>query len=205
MLGSALLLATSVAVSATPKITAETTQDGLHRVDGSVMAGAWIKPGFDLSHYTKIMVLPAGMTFKDVKRSSGEYPLTDAQKKTLQDTVLDVFGEELGKVERFTVTSEPGPDVLLLRGAILDVVSRVPPERIGRGATFLRTLGEATFIVELRDSSSGEILARAAERRALSPAFVQKSNKVTNTAEVRDAARKWAGELRRQMQEFERL
>jgi len=210
VLGSALLLAATVATSATPTIqsgpTAEITQDGLYRVDGSVLKGAWIKPGLELEHYTKIMVAPAGMTFKDVKRTSNsEYPLSDEQKATLRATVLEVFGEELAKAKRYTVTTQPGPDVLLVRGAMLDVVSRVPPQPIGRGASFVRTLGEATFIVELRDSTTGEILARAAERRAVSPRFVQRSNSVNNLAEVRDAARRWAGSLREQMDQFEKL
>ena len=210
VLASALLMAASVANATTPMIqtgpTAEITQDGLHRVDGAVMKGAWIKPGLELAHYTKIMVAPAGMTFKDVKRTSNsEYPLSDEQKKTLQETVLEVFGEELGKAKRYTVTTAPGPDVLLVRGAMLDVVSRVPPQPIGRGTSFVRTLGEATMIVELRDSTSGEILARAAERRSVSPRFVQRSNSVSNLAEVRDAARQWAGDLREQMDQFEKL
>lgn len=210
VLGSVLLLAASIATSATPTIqtgpTAEITQDGLSRIDGSVMKGAWVKPGVDLARYTKIMVVPSGITFKEVKRhANGEFPLSDEQKQTLQETVIEVFNEELAKAKRYTVTTQPGPDVLLVRGAMLDVVSRVPPEPIGRGASFVRTLGEATLIVELRDSTTGETLARAAERRAVSPSFVQRSNKVNNRAEVRDAARRWAGSLREQMDQFEKL
>ena len=40
--------------------------------------------------------------------------------------------EELANSERFTLTDTPGPDVLILTGTLLDIVSLVPPERGGR-------------------------------------------------------------------------
>jgi len=50
----------------------------------------------------------------------------------------EAFLKELGNVERFEIVTEPGPDVLMIKGAMLDVVSRVPPE----------PLGQATLLIE---------------------------------------------------------
>jgi hypothetical protein len=92
--------------------------------------------------------------------------------------------------------------VLLLDASLIDVVSRVPPEPIGRGRIFLRAVGEATLVLELRDSESNEILARAVDRRAAESAFPRESVSITNWAEVRRIAKTWAQTLRRR---FERV
>ncbi len=85
------------------------------------------------------------------QRGATEFPLTDEQKARLQKTLREAFLKELGNVERFEIVTEPGPDVLMIKGAMLDVVSRVPPE----------PLGQATRLIELVDSQSGTVLARA--------------------------------------------
>jgi hypothetical protein len=95
--------------------------------------------------------------------------------------------------------------VLVVWGGVLDIASRIPPEPVGRGASFVRTLGEATLVVELRDSMTDEVVARAVDHRSVSPAFVRRSTSVSNEAEVRNAARRWAADLRRQLDEFARL
>lgn len=210
LLSGILLASISISATAAPKVQtgmlAEVTYDGLHRVDVRTMKKAWAKPQLDLTQYTKIMVLPTAMTFKDAdKRSRSEFPLNQHQKDTLKETVLSVFIEELGKSERYTLTNEPGPDVLQIQAAILDIVSRVPPEPVGRGGFVLSSLGDATLVVELRDSMSDEILARAVDRRSVSPAFPQRSSSVNNLAEVRYSARKWATQVRRHLDEFTKL
>jgi Protein of unknown function (DUF3313) len=165
----------------------ETTADGLNRVDHSQMAKAWLKPGVDFSRYTKIMVKPVVVSFKN----RVEYPLSAEQQQKLRDTVEKAFTKELGK--RFELTQTPGSDVLLLQGALADVESYIPPDpSIGRSAVILKRLGQATLVAELRDSMSGEALARTVDRRELSYAFPQKSDSVFNLGEVEDAARDWA-------------
>jgi hypothetical protein len=54
-----------------------------------------------------------------------------------------------------------------------------------------------TLIAELRDSDSGQILARAADHKnASSSSFMTWTNSVTNTAEARRIMRSWAQTLR---------
>ena len=96
---------------------------------------------------------------------------------------------------------EPGPDTLIIRGALHDIVSQVPPDIIGRGEIYLSSVGEATLIIEAVDSLSGEVIFRAIERRAAQRPGGQAimSNTVTTWAEVRRLARRWASNLREGM------
>jgi uncharacterized protein DUF3313 len=206
------LLATAAALAnATPRIQtgpdAEVTEDGLHRIDGGTLAHAWARPGIDLSKYDKILLLPAEMTFREVKdpglqRDSSNFPLDDNQREALRDTIQNAFVTELGKSQRFTITDQPGPGVLEIRGAILDVVSHVPKQPIGRGVVFVKTLGEATLVLELRDSQTHQVLACAIDRRAAQPAFPTRASSVTTLADVRNAAHSWANQLRRRLDAF---
>ena len=109
-----------------------------------------------------------------------------------------VFTEELERSEHFTITDELGPDTLIINGALHDIVSRVPPESAGRSEIWLDSLGEATLIIELRDSLSNEVIYRAVERRAVQGAGNQMilSGTATNWGEVRRWARRWAVRLR---------
>jgi hypothetical protein len=94
---------------------------------------------------------------------------------------------------------------LLIRGALLDVVSFAPPEEsMGiRDSVYLSSVGEATLVIELRDSITEAILARAVDRRAAESAFeFRESNRVNNTQEVRRLAGTWARLLRDQLDEY---
>ena len=110
----------------------------------------------------------------------------------------------MARSERFTIVDEAGPDVLLIRGALLDVVSYVPPDNIsGRVHVFLSSVGEATLVIELRDSITNAILARAIDRGAAEDmGGWSKSNRVTNTAEVRRLVRRWGRSLREGLEGF---
>jgi hypothetical protein len=186
---------------------AEVTFDGLNRVDNSAFTDAWADPDIDFSRYDKFIAGGAQFEFRAVKKTSrttrtgnrtDEFWIDDASKAKLEEVVSAVFQEELAKSERFTETDTPGSDVIILRGALHDIVSRVPPEYIGRSDIYLSSVGEATIVLEVVDSMSGEVIARAVERRAAQRPGGQMmlANTVTTWAEVRRMARGWATKLR---------
>ena len=186
---------------------AETTFDGLVRIDNARFAGAWIDPDIDLRQYTKIIPGGAEFEFRSVQKMSAsmarranerEFWISDSNKQRLVDTVTEVFEEELQKSKYFTVTDEPGPDALIIIGGLHDIVSQVPPEDVGRSEVWLRSVGEATLVIELRDSLSNEVVYRAVERRAAENVGNQmiRANTATTWAEVRRWARRWAVRLR---------
>jgi hypothetical protein len=186
---------------------AETTFDGLVRIDHSRFTNAWIDPEIDLTQYTKILPGGAEFQFRNVQKMSAmqarrtnenEFWISESQRERLVEVVSGVFDEELQRSEHFTITDEPGADTLIIVGALHDIVSRVPPDIIGRGEIYLSSLGEGTLVIELADSLSGEVIFRAVDRRAIESVGSQmiRSNSASTWGEVRRWARRWATRLR---------
>jgi hypothetical protein len=195
---------------------AEVTHDGLVRVQKSVVDAAWVKPTLDLTPYKKLMVASQGVSFRKLEpvsefqaRRETQFPVKEENKERLSRELKAAFDAEFMKLERYELVTQPGPDVLLLVGAIIDVVSNIPPDvdsaRFGRGGVYLTSIGDATLVMELRDSESGEILARAADRRAAESPFAFEVNNVTAWTEVRRLASYWASLLRRRLEEIEKV
>lgn len=189
---------------------AEVTFDGLYPVKGGTADAAWARQGVDISQYSKIMLQGVGIEYRPGGESGRLYSttsraehfeLTDKQKRKFEAVLRDAFLEELGNSEHFTIVDEPGPDVLLIRGGLLDVVSFVPPEPLGRSEIYLSRVGEATLVLEIRDSVSEAIFVRAVDRRAAENAArgFSQSNRVSNTAEVRRMVKVWARLLRERL------
>lgn len=204
LVGCAVLAACSAPI---PVIDTDApTYDGMVPVRDSGMKEAWVKPDINLSSYRQILLVPVEVQFRAVRAAAGtslyrsqdrEFPLRDVDKQRLVDTVTEVFREELAKSRTMTLTTQPGPDVLLVRTSLLDIVSNVPPEEAGRSEIFLDEVGEATLVLELLDAPSGETLARAVDRRAADPVDYGGTNvsRVTSVqawTEVRRVARRWA-------------
>ena len=193
---------------------AELSFDGLHKVDNSQADVAWARPDFDLSGYSKILPVSAGIEYRQVKNKGktmmtrsqgGPYFIDDKSRRQFEALVAEVFTEEMQKLKRYEIVDEPGPDVLMVHGGLLDVISYVPPDPIGgRSYIFLSSVGEATLVLELRDSETGTILARSVDRRAaetIGDTFSH-SNSVTNSAEARMLIRHWATRLREGLDGF---
>jgi hypothetical protein len=108
----------------------------------------------------------------------------------------DVFAEQL-EAAGFDVVNYVGEDVLILRPAIVDLDVSAPDVRSAGGSrTYTASGGAATLYVELFDSLSGDIIGRAADRRASGRGgFATRSNRVTNRADARREFRVWADRL----------
>ena len=208
---AALLLCTACSTSPTFQSgpDAEVTFDGLTSMKGTVLDSVWARTDFDVAGYTKVMLEGLGVEFRPVtgpysgrggmssvgtvRSSQTEFPMDEATQQLFIQEIRGAFVEELGKSDTFELVDEPGPDVLKLRVGLYDVVSHVPPETMGRSRIFLRSVGEASLVLELRESQSNAILIRAVDRRAADrPGQGIESNRVTNPAEVRRLGRRWA-------------
>jgi len=183
------------------------TFDGLYPVKNTWADAAWARPDVDLSQYTKIMLQGVGVEYRPggesgrsyMSRSQGgPFEVSEKQKAAFEQVMREAFIDELAKSEHFSLVDEPGPDVLLIRGALLDVVSYVPPETTGaRDKIFLSRVGEATLVLELRDSITEAIMARGVDKRAAEDfSAMRESNRVNNRSEVRQLARTWGRLLR---------
>jgi len=207
MLVASLLVLTACAGERTIDRTAELTFDGLAPIKNSSFSEAWADPDIDFGQYNKIMLGDAQFEFRAVKKTSSstamrrnstsEFWIDDANRAKLIETVTAVFAEELANTKGFTITDKPGPDTLVLVGALHDIVSRVPPELIGRGDIYLTSLGEATLVLQAMDSLSGETIYRAVDRRRIERmGGAIQANSVTTWSEVRRWAQRWAVRLR---------
>ena len=190
----------------------EETFDGLSPVRGTIMDRVWARRDIDLTGYSKIMLQPIGVEFRDspgpysgragaaqrARRSDQtEFALDEQTRMLFVEEISSAFRQELELSEVFTIVNEPGPDVLLIRVGLLDVVSRVPPETAGRSRIFIDRVGEATLVLEIHASESQAIFVRAVDRRAAERrGTMVESNRVTNRAEVRRLGRRWGGILR---------
>ncbi|MCC5794719.1 MAG: DUF3313 family protein [Chromatiales bacterium] len=172
----------------------------------------WLESPPEPGVYRRVAVEAEPFDYRDVPPvarnlrippNRSEFPISERDREELERLVVEIFREELGRSERFALSDEsaaPAADLLLVRVRLLDVISRVPPEPAQRSRTFIDSVGEATLVLELVDSTSGSVLARAADRRSAEPAGspgpggfrALRSSRVTAWQEVRRATRRWA-------------
>ncbi len=195
---------------------ADVTFDGLNEIIDPRVGKAWARADLDLSGYAKILFDGVDIEYRPGGEKTSRsrpsvstdthYQISEQGKQRFQQALTTAFVQEMGKSTKYTLVTEPGPDVLIVRAGVLDVVSYAPPDdRPGRGNVYLRRLGEATLVAELHDGESDAILARIVDRRAAEPAGMnlQQSNNVQNASEVRRVATYWAFSLREALDNFE--
>ncbi|MCW8846521.1 MAG: DUF3313 domain-containing protein [Gammaproteobacteria bacterium] len=153
---------------------AETTFDGLVRVNNTSMNKVWVRPDIDLNSYSKVMPVIAETRYASVRSTSvsvarkmgqDNFALSDDEKMRFQAAVNEIFLAEFAKSQKFQLVDQPGEDVLLVKVELLDVASSVPPQNLGRETIYVRKIGEAGLLLELYDSQSNQVLARASDKR----------------------------------------
>ncbi len=205
MIIRALLLAVLVC-ACTPQpllpVTAPTTDlDGLESVSSKYFGAAFIRPGADFSRYQEILVSGSELAFKTPDRTKQQFPLSTEQKDRFR-TLLDAqFAEKLADLNNLRLTDAVGPDALAVQVRVQDILATVPPQAVGKsgwGSLSLRALGEATLVIELSDSESGEILARVYDRQAIEGVAVAQNQAapITRWEDVEALCKKWASTVR---------
>jgi hypothetical protein len=180
----------------------ELSYDGLQRRDSKVFEHLWVRKYFDVRSYHKVIFKSPHIEYRPVMKgqtgAEAGVALTQRQKDSLFDILNKAFQSELAKSKFFQLTTEPGPDVLLIRGDLLDVVSHVPANASGKNDLLqVAEVGEATLVMELYDSESDSIMVRAIER------VVAKRDPgaapSTAAEAVQQTATQWASILRERM------
>jgi hypothetical protein len=178
--------------------------DGLVQVKPKRMDAAYLLPGADFRQYTKVMIDPTQVAFQkdwqkrinDSRRMSDRVDDEQAQKilAAARTNFDDIFAEEFTKAG-YAVVKEPGPDVLRVSTAVVNLYINAPDTMsAGRSYSFTTEAGEATLILEVRDSLTNALMGRAIDRRETrGSAGMQRSSSVTNQAEFRALFRQWAG------------
>ncbi len=182
--------------AAQPVAQVDIFHSGLDAVNSKEFDVAFVRPGIDFSSYTGLLIDPPELAFQTPDRSKREFPLTEAQKGKFRDVLADKFRAELAADTKLTIETTPAPNVLRLRIRVSDISAKVLQQGIGnagRASIALKAEGEATLLLELRDSQSEQTLARAADARGVEGlAILQQDGAVTSWSEVEKICERWA-------------
>jgi len=153
---------------------AEVADDGLHRVDPLIMEAAWVKEDFDLSGYTRILLMPTAVQFRDVperptdarsRANTEEFPLTDERKEWLRGLWREAVEARFAREASYEFFQGADSNVLVVQAFLVDVVSRIPPITPGSAYTLVRDPWSAAVVLELRDATTAELVGRTIDQR----------------------------------------
>jgi hypothetical protein len=160
------------------------------------MERTWVKPGEDFSQYSRVGLLDCYVAFK--KHWQLNHPTMrtydmDRIKKGLAEEFRKVFTKELEK-GGYPIATGSSKGVLLVRPAIIDLDITAPDTGSDVSSiTFTASAGSMALYVELYDSVSNEILARAVDRRAARHiGDVEETSFGTNKDDARRLMEHWA-------------
>jgi hypothetical protein len=200
LIGCAAIGSGAIAVAAEP------AWDSLVDVNSRRMGNAALLPGADFRPYDSVMLDEPEVAFRnnwlrDVNRSTrgaARVGQADADRilATTATNTTEIFTAEFERAG-FKIAKAPGPNVLRVRTGVVDLFVNAPDvPTAGRSRTFTTNAGEATLVVEARDSMTNALLGRVIDRRETRGAGgmnnMQQTNRVTNTSEFRALARRWA-------------
>jgi len=163
---------TAVAMSKTE--IPEYTVEGLKLVPNTKdIALVWAEPGADLSQYDRIYLVEPYVAFKknwqrDQNRQSRRITGNDMERirTDLRALFMEVFTEQLQK-GGYTLASERAEDVLIVKPAIIDLDINAPDLRnAGMTNTYTTSAGSMTLYLELYDSETDDLLAKALDAKA---------------------------------------
>ena len=176
-LAAAVLLAACVEVTTTSYV----------RQSNTIVEQAYVQPGADFSKYTKLMTDGLEIYYPE----SDTKPPEEALER-IRAAFRKAFTDAIGDDYEFVDTA--GPDVLKIKAQLIDM------KVIGAGRDYtasgrlqdLVARGELTFLMEMIDSESGSVLARAADRTT----DISADGDAAQWEEVDKAAVYWAGLFR---------
>ncbi len=206
---TAACLLSGVAVAKKDELPA-VSHDGLELRKGKVAEVVYVRPGVDFSGYKRFAILECPVAFSkdwERERKSGASRVSpkemDEIKAGLSAEFLKIFTDELQNKGGYTIVTEGADDVLILRPAIIDLEVSAPDSMAaGRSYTLSESAGGMTLYLEIFDSVTGQILARAIDRQEdRGTGRIQWQNKVTNKSEADRMLRRWAEALRSRLDE----
>ncbi|MEO8738820.1 MAG: DUF3313 family protein [Casimicrobiaceae bacterium] len=177
LVGVALLADATFAAAQSAASPGEPDAQGLVKLRSNAFDAVLVRPGIDFRGYIRIMIDPTQAALAgDWLRNLNTPPLAIMRRTTAQDAeqIVDQTRRGFGStfadaVTRagYEVVSAPGPDVLRLSPRIFDLRVNAPASLTNAPATRVYTVsaGEATLALDIRDSTTGELLGRVVDHR----------------------------------------
>ena len=167
-----------------------TTSQSFNVVTNAQGETGLIAVGADFSKYDRLNAEDMGIYFP-----SDAAPTTQDQQR-IRQIFRNAFLSELGGYE--VVRGEKGPTTLSVQATLVDFRNASPRDiqSVRRELRDIAKPGVMMFLMELKDSRTNEVLARAADSAA-APAFSTTAEVATDWSAVETAAAGWAGRFRR--------
>jgi hypothetical protein len=180
--------------------------ESLVQVKSKRADAVYLLPGADFRPYTKVMLDPTEVAFKKGwqrqynsstrglgTRISDEDMMQGANE--VREGFERIFAETFTEAG-YQVVNQAGPDVLKIRTAVVNLVVAAPDKpTAGRNYVFSVDAGEATLILEARDSMTGALLGGAADRRAVGDTTggfsATRRTSVSNKADFESMFKRW--------------
>lgn len=164
----------------------KTTVETFRSVPDARSDMAYVKAGVDFARYTRLQPVPLEIYYYEGLTSPDP-----SDVETVRRIFREAFLAKLG--DDYTLVEEPGPGVLFVRASLVDLeLSSVPDDLPVKGrAASLVAAGQLTFFMELADSESGEVLARAGDKEE-APAQIAGAATERDWTRTEQAAERWA-------------
>lgn len=145
---------------------------------------SYVATDADFGKYDRLFASDMGIFFP-----TDAAPSLDDQRRTRQ-----IFREAfLGELSGYQIVREKGPSALDVQATIIDYRNATGADvpNVRRELRDIARPGALMFLMELKDSESGKVLARAADS-ASAPAFSTSADTNTDWDAVETAAMRWA-------------
>jgi hypothetical protein len=180
-------------------------QEGLVEVKARQVDHAYLLPGADFRPYRKVILSGAEVAFaknwlRDVNSNSAVRFGKVTQDQAAQIVAgmrsgFDLIWADAFKAAGWEITTSPGEDVLHVKPSVVNLYINAPDAGGASGPTRTYTVhaGEATLILDVRDSRAGTLLGRVVDRRMSTDTNrLQVTDNVTNRAQFGTLFQKWA-------------
>jgi hypothetical protein len=194
-------------VGATPTFAQEAGLEGeaLVKIKAKNVDEAFLLPGADFSGYKKVIIAPSEVAFqkdwlRDMNnRSMGiSRRLSDKDAQKIIEAARSGFDEvwaEAFSSSGYQVVTTPGDDVLKLVPGVFNLYVNAPDIQTGsRSKSYTVEAGEASLLLDVRDSVSGALLGRVIDRRTagVDMGRMQWTTSVSNRSDFRQLFKRWA-------------
>ena len=200
----------SVSEATTPRdakrVVAQWSHDGLERVAVAGLDLVYMRPGATLGAYRKVLLRPVNVAFrKDWEKQPrpGSRIRGRDQQQIKEELAAIIRDEAARELERggYALVDGVAEDVLQVDLSIVDLYVNAPDlSSASRVDSYTVSAGEMTLQAELRDSTSGELLARALDRQVDPEDFqLRLTTRIDNELAARRIVQSWAQILRNQL------
>ena len=179
-----------------------TNWDGLAQVKAKNVDLLYLRPGANFKGYKAIVLDPTEVAFKkdwhkDMNRSrrgAGRYSEADVRRTIdeAQGKLRSIFEKRFREMG-FDIVPSPAENAMRVFVGVANVDVTAPEVKShGINRTYAEQAGQATLVVEVRDSLSGELLGRAVDHAVAGDSIATLRTSTSNWADFEHLFNQWA-------------